>query len=562
MFSTWSCRYFKKCKYSRKKINTNPIKIKYVNTDNRIINVLQNKNYSSNIWIKDNRLEEINLNNLNIYNNMLNESFEVDNLINIINYLNSTKLAIDYEVFKKIDIVANSKRIIDKTLISKNTLKNDIYQINNDEKKNFLEDLDEGLKKNEKFINNAATYELIKKQINEVKDRFFFLNYLLDLLFRIYCENWPINYQLNHIVRNCIQIDETTDALFTYKNFFSDKTIKKYIKNYKFFMLDYLKDTFFIDDFIRKTCKWGLINEDFELKIKKEILIIFLNKLSEKIERDLEKSLKKSISILRDFMNDDIESNIEFWIKKTKIKKIPYLINLHSTLKKIIQNNFNGVYWGDANSNAIQLITFRLGNLNEKLLQLTNIIENKTKYSNICDYVTEEIKENNHEIIIKILNYKLTNDKINLLQNKDDSKYKIMPGNYGMGTWKNLENMEKKLSDRAEIWDKLNKKEKSDASNYLWTLTFKILKEVSFDLNEYKKIFNALREYDLWIWLSDYGMPVLPINLKISKRQEILKKINKLEIKIKENKTDLVKKTNRKIKKKKRKRWQRVLKTD
>jgi hypothetical protein len=109
---------------------------------------------------------------------------------------------------------------------------------------------------------------------------FFYLNYQLDYRTRTYCENWPINYQLNHVIRNSIKIHEDLNIINTYKTFFSDKLIKKYIKNYKIFLIDFIKDQTYIEDFIKKKCKWNFVQNDLDLKIKKEILVIFLNKLS------------------------------------------------------------------------------------------------------------------------------------------------------------------------------------------------------------------------------------------------------------------------------------------
>jgi gamma-glutamylcyclotransferase (GGCT)/AIG2-like uncharacterized protein YtfP len=82
---------------------------------------------------------------------------------------------------------------------------------------------------------------------------------------------------------------------------------------------------------------------------------------------------------------------------------------------------------------------------------LTNISDNKTIYSNIYEYITEEIKKLDHLEIIKKINYKLTKKEIDLLQNNNDNKYRVMPASYGMGKHKNFKNMESLLQDRKEI---------------------------------------------------------------------------------------------------------------
>jgi hypothetical protein len=79
---------------------------------------------------------------------------------------------------------------------------------------------------------------------------------------------------------------------------------------------------------------------------------------------------------------------------------------------------------------------------------LTNIIDNKTKYSNIYEYITEEIKKLDHGEVIKKISNKLNENEINSLQNNNDNKYRVMPASYGMGSHKNFKNMEILLQDR------------------------------------------------------------------------------------------------------------------
>jgi hypothetical protein len=86
-----------------------------------------------------------------------------------------------------------------------------------------------------------------------------------------------------------------------------------------------------------------------------------------------------------------------------------------------------------------------MGCKNEKLLMLTNIIDNETEYENIYDYVTEKIKELNHEELINRLESKINKDDINNMRDKEDTKYLIMPACYGMGKYKNRINIEEKL---------------------------------------------------------------------------------------------------------------------
>jgi hypothetical protein len=98
---------------------------------------------------------------------------------------------INMEIFDKIDKIANKSSILDSSIISKNTLKNNIYQIGKDIDEVIISDNLEMESENQikNFINSAAVYELVKKQIKEIGSKAFYMNYLYDSRTRIYCEN-------------------------------------------------------------------------------------------------------------------------------------------------------------------------------------------------------------------------------------------------------------------------------------------------------------------------------------------------------------------------------------
>jgi hypothetical protein len=550
---------FKNYEYVRKKIKFNPIIIKELDSNVKtVLDVLNNKNFSNPIWIKNINIENLNTENLKIYNNILKDEFKSEKILKILNFLNKTEVNIDFEIFNKIDTIANKSLILDSSIISKNTLKNNIYQIGKEVEEIIINDNSEMENNNQvkNFINSAAVYELIKKQIKDIGDRVFYMNYLYDSRTRIYCENWPINYQLNHVVRNVIILKKKHDIAEIFKNFIENEYIKETIKNYKVLIIDKIKNETKVKliEYINENFEWK-ISENYrnEEKIKIEITIIMIKKITEKIETNNDISIIKGIDMLNEFIEENIEYNIDKWIKKLKIKKIPLLISIHNTIRKIKKGIFDGMYWGDASSNAIQLITLRLGDLNDNLLMLTNISDNKTIYSNIYEYITEELKKLNHEDIIKKIGYKLKKEDIDLLQNNNDNKYRVMPASYGMGKHKNFINMENMLQDRKEKWEKLNEKEKKIIADYFWDNTFDILKKVGFDLKKYKDICKSIGKYDIYTWYNDYGLPIVPINVRTSKRQKILEDINKLKQKLKnevkeKNKENLEKKINKKKK--------------
>jgi hypothetical protein len=91
-----------------------------------------------------------------------------------------------------------------------------------------------------------------------------------------------------------------------------------------------------------------------------------------------------------------------------------------------------------------------MGCKNEKLLMLTNIIDNKTDYENIYDYVDSKIKEKDHKILLDSLDNKINKEDVDSFRDREDSKYLIMPACYGMGKYKNRKNNNDKLKDNAK----------------------------------------------------------------------------------------------------------------
>jgi hypothetical protein len=81
-------------------------------------------------------------------------------------------------------------------------------------------------------------------------------------------------------------------------------------------------------------------------------------------------------------------------------KKMHTIKNIYILQKAYKNKKYNDIFWVDASSNGIQLITLRLGKFNNLLLQLTNIIDNKTGCRNIYSYVTNEMLKINHEEFI------------------------------------------------------------------------------------------------------------------------------------------------------------------
>lgn len=69
-------------------------------------------------------------------------------------------------------------------------------------------------------------YEFIKKQIERYHYSCFFFKHCLDQRTRIYTNSWPLNYQLNHLVRSCIRVVNSLPAR-AYRKFFDSDFFKK-----------------------------------------------------------------------------------------------------------------------------------------------------------------------------------------------------------------------------------------------------------------------------------------------------------------------------------------------
>ena len=69
------------------------------------------------------------------------------------------------------------------------------------------------------LIQSASILELIKKQLNYYKS--FFLEHKLDHRLRIYCYPWPINYQLNHVIRSILIFKDNINICEIWNNFWT-----------------------------------------------------------------------------------------------------------------------------------------------------------------------------------------------------------------------------------------------------------------------------------------------------------------------------------------------------
>lgn len=510
--------------YRRKLYCRKPINI--TSTAKTLRDALSNKYFSNPIWLKEIYIKTC---------NTPDTPFDVTKLTEIINILNSQKLSYNMNLFNM--IYNHADKNTNPSLMSKNRLIEYIYKIEQSAENTYIEISDnDRLQLN---ISSTSILELIKHQyerITKYNNGFFYLNYKLDNRTRIYVYNYPLNYQLMHVVRLTMKLVDDVDFKIIYDKFKNHPLIKpfiSYIINHTLLQKKINIDAFLFNNSV-------LIDDITDgWSIKKECWIHILSKLSPKKIITLDKKIEYAQIHFSNFVKSNLLIEYEKWLDLFKIKyeKLIYLYYYQNIIKNMLNNIYDDTVWLDASSNAIQLITLRMGFHNKNLLKLTNIIDNDTKYINIYNYVTQQINNMSHKTILKKINNTITVEEFLSLQNDDDNKKRIMPASYGMTRYENREKMNKILScdDRSFIWNKLNTHEHNIISDYLWAQTFKILKKIGYDLKKYMKICKNNKQC---LWLSDYGLPILNIQYKTSKRSKILHKIQQYEYKIKNNITD------------------------
>jgi hypothetical protein len=530
----------KNYRYDRKLINKEPIIIKILKKDIKLIDSIENKNFSSPIWMNNENLSLVDISKEKIFNkDLLYKPSNIGLCVSNLNFLNSIELIYDKNIIRTIVHILSKNTNIDNTLTLKNNLENMIYTIN------YASDV-EIISENsnmKSLIMSASILDLILKQLNYYES--FFLDHKLDDRLRVYCYPWPINYQLNHVIRNSLLFKKTINIDEIWTKFQNCKTIQKYLKNINIFEFkDITEVSNLIDEFfLKNNIKSSSYYEDY---LKKEYFYQLLLKLSSKISNEAKANFLFSFTYLNDFVNSDVKSTWEYWLTTFKIKKkkLPYLINYYYALKNIYKNDFNNIFWLDASSNAIQLIILRMGLSDEFLLKLVNIIDNDTGYSNIYEYMTKEIINADHNTFLNTISREISNDELISLQDIENNKYMLMPSAYGMGKYSYRLKLDLMISSdegRMCIWSKIDNKTKTKIADYFWDIGVKTLLKIGFDMEAYKRIckdFCKNNPANAYIWKNDLNVSICPLSLLHSKRQTLLNKINNLKLKLKDKTTE------------------------
>lgn len=523
--------------YRRKIVGSRPNRIE-VRDVKTVRDSLKNQNYSHPVWMKGLNTEEfVNLKNHEISSNILDDSFDGNMLIKSLNFLNGIKVMPNMDFFEIIFNISKQSDFFDKEYITKSMIEE------------ILIDVSEGVvyMDREKLasipqerINCLGFVNLVKKQFERFP--YFYMDYRRDARVRIYNYNYPVNFQLSHLVRNSIKIQIELKTEDIVKNFLK-------LDIWNILEIDVLNASLFfwqkLDlDLIKKICKrFGVDHipegkERIEKNLELEAILILLESFAPKrlillkdritwvVDNCLETILAINLGNSEDIKK--VLSLLEIGKKKLHVVK-----NIYSIKKIYEEKDYSEIFWVDASSNGVQLITLRLGKFNDNLLQLTNIVDNKTNCRNIYTYVTKELKNIDHrEFVEKNLENKISVEEFGFLYSDDTNKSRIMTASYGQGMRSAREDAQDFITEENRgIWEKLERVKQDAVSDYLWNLVFEILSKIGFDLALYKKVcVNFLDEEEKVVtWYNDCNLPVVPMKERKSKRHGLLGSLNKLK---------------------------------
>jgi hypothetical protein len=137
-----------------------------------------------------------------VVNDILDDNFDANLLLSNLNFLNKIKMYPNNEFFNIIENISKKTIMLDKEYITKSKL-DDILVESSD---NLLY-IDENKfdKIPQEKINCLSFVNLVKIQYNRFPT--FFMEYRRDGRVRVYNYNYPLNFQLSHLVRNTINIE-------------------------------------------------------------------------------------------------------------------------------------------------------------------------------------------------------------------------------------------------------------------------------------------------------------------------------------------------------------------
>lgn len=223
-------------------------------------------------------------------------------------------------------------------------------------------------------------------------------------------------------------------------------------------------------------------------------------------------------------------------------KKYLELNKIIYSIENMLLGDHGYIYFADASSNALQLVTLARGTNSRLLLELLNIINNTTKYRNIYFYILDKLKEIDYKNIISINgdinmgeNYLITknygsligidNSIISSFLSVEIVKSMIMPAAYGKTLHTNFETCNTYLlENNNEIWSTISIELRRKICLLWWTNSFKILKNLGLDLEDHIELCKKNKITKKYIY-NHFNIPIITPVYKIVDRLSILNKI-------------------------------------
>lgn len=193
--------------YRRKIVGSKPnrIEVKEVRT---VRDSLKNQNYSHPVWMKGLNTEEfVNLKSNEIVGSILDDSFDGNMLTKSLNFLNGIKVMPNMDFFEIVFNMSKKSDLFDKEYITRGMIEETLVNVGEGV---VYMDREKLASIPQERINCLGFVNLVRKQFKRFP--YFYMDYRRDARVRIYNYNYPINFQLSHLVRNSIKVKIELEA--------------------------------------------------------------------------------------------------------------------------------------------------------------------------------------------------------------------------------------------------------------------------------------------------------------------------------------------------------------
>jgi hypothetical protein len=297
----------------------------------------------------------------NLEKNILYDEINTDLLLQPLNYLNSFELKPDLKTFNYIYNMGDSKKLLENLIITKNVLKNSIYGIGSEERYDVEvnnDSFDNVIENEYTIIQSAAFLELVKIQYYRFES--FFFQHRYDSRTRIYNYNYPLNYQLSHLIRLTIKFindecleENIENALSLINNIPILKQNHIDILKLKIFHYQKIKDIDFIVEeliligFKIKYNKFACNYKEITKNMKLESILMIFEKMAPKKIIGLDQKILYVLRQINNFIKTNLEdkNELDVYLKyfNFKKKKIIYLIQYQIMLNNIIKDDYSNL---------------------------------------------------------------------------------------------------------------------------------------------------------------------------------------------------------------------------